>query len=92
MPVHGHSPLVSPKPAERPLDRPALPTVQAHVEVLCDRPQTTEIHQLTDQPSTDHTPAMSHQIRGPSGLQTTQVSDLDMDTDSDSDPTDQWFC
>ena len=70
-------PFLAPKPADQPVDRPAVSTNQ----VQCHRPQAAEL-QPTDQPSTDKTPAVSFLAPGTSGLQTTKNSDVDMDSDS----------
>ena len=55
-------PFIALKPADRPIDRPAVSTDQTPAEVQCDRPQAVELNQPAEQPSTDQTPAVSHQV------------------------------
>ena len=80
-----HKPVLLrfPKLADWPVDRPAVSTDQSPAEVQPDWPRTTELHQLTDQPSTDQTSAVSQQVPCTSGLQTPQDSDMGMDSDGD---------
>ena len=57
-------PYIAPKPADRPMDEPVMTTDQAQVEVQRDQPHSVDFYQLADQPSTNQTPAVPHQLLG----------------------------
>ena len=55
-------------------------------QVQCDRTKAAELHQPTNLPSTNQTPAVTRRAPGMSGFITTQDSVVEMDRDSNGNP------
>ena len=71
-------PFLPPKSVDRPVNRPAGTTNHTHIK----RPLSGD-PELTDQPSTDQTPATFQQLQGPCGAHTMQDNDMDLDSDAE---------